>query len=288
MAIRSLSDVNAAFDAGRFHSQRFYKGAGSSGVKFWQDATYSPGQPGYDAHVGVPLAFTPCIAQKNDAVWFPGINPGEERYLIEIQNRFNQATFQGPAVFVLFDLLGYYPLIDGDSTDQQFMDNTQTLPRYTDGVGVFPVMVNHVAPAVQNGRMTVAYTDSDGVSQSALVDVPNNGQNLIVSGSRDTVGAVPCSINMALNAGIKGVRSIDSITYDTPPSGLHVIYLVRILGTMVYGDNGVAAEKNFFTQNGCAMPRIYDGAWLSWVSMNSTGATATTVSHFGMMTFVWG
>ncbi len=287
MAIRSLSDLNAAFDAGKFHVQRFQKNAGTAHAKIWADPTFASGQPAYDAHVGSPATFTQCVAQKNDAIFFPGIAAGEERYLVEAQMWSNQATYNGPISVVFFDLLGYYPLIDGDSTDEQAFDNTLTLPRYADGVGVFPVMVSHVAPAVQNGVANITYTDSDGVSQSCTIDVPNNGQNLVCSGSRTTAGATSCTISMALNDGIKGVRSIDSLTYTTPPGGLHCIYMVRVLGSMVLGDNLVCAEKNFVTRKAFNPPRIHDGAWIGWFDMLATGTTARTVAWFGNFTFAW-
>jgi hypothetical protein len=74
MPILSLSDTNAAYDAGRVHVQRFYKGANST-IKdgFWQDWSFAAGQPAYDARIGVSGAFNPYIASKNDAIYFPGI-----------------------------------------------------------------------------------------------------------------------------------------------------------------------------------------------------------------------
>ena len=47
MAIRSLSDVNAAYESGRFHSQRYFKNA-STNSNNWTDQSFSSGQPGYD------------------------------------------------------------------------------------------------------------------------------------------------------------------------------------------------------------------------------------------------
>jgi hypothetical protein len=58
------------------------------------------------------------------------------------------AASGSPAVYFLCDYLGYYPLIDGDNTDEQLLVNygaslspttdpsVPTLPRYTDGIGV--------------------------------------------------------------------------------------------------------------------------------------------------------
>ena len=287
MAIASLSDLNQAFDDGRWHLQRFQKNAGTSHALQWNDPTFSSGQPAYDAHVGTPATFTPCVAQKNDAIYFPPISAGQERYLTSVTMWSNQATFNGPASVVIYDLVGYYPLIDGDSTDTQTCDNTATLPRYETGEGVFPVMVCHVAPAVQNGVMVMGYTNSDGVARSITLNVPNNGQNLVCSGVRSTAATDVGPMTMALDGADKGIRSVDSITYTTPPGGLHCIYLIKPLATITLGDNLVTAEKEFFIRAGCRLPRIHDGAWLGWFDRIGSG-TSRTVSWFGNFTFAWG
>lgn len=286
MAIQTLSDVNRAFDEGRWHFQRFQKNAGTAHATQWADCTFASGQPAYDAHVGTPLEFTPCIAQKNDAIWFPGISPDHKRYLSTATIWTNQATYNGPINVQFFDLVGYYPLIDGDSTDPQALDNTQALPRYSDGKGVRAVLVNHIAPGLQNGLSVIDYTDSDGVNRGATVDIPNLGQNLVVSGSRNTVGAVPSTFVIPLPG--NGIRSINTVTHSVAPGGLHCIYLIKPLGSMVLGENLLTAEKEFFLENCCRLPEIPDGAWIGWFDMLSTGTTARTVTWFGGFTFIWG
>ena len=288
MTIQSLSDINNSFDAGRFHVQRFTKNAGTAHAKVWADPSYASGQPPYDARVGTAATFTPAIAQKNDAIYFPSIAAGMERYLVEAQVRTNQNTYNGPINMQFFDLLGYYPLIDGDSNDIQDCTNDLTLPRYSDGVGVHMVMVNHIAPALQNGLTVISYTNSDGVDKTVTVDIPNNGQNIVCSGCRNTTGAASSTINIPLAAGDKGVLRINSIQHTTAPGGLHCIYLVKFLGSMVLGDNLVTAEKSFITGKGFAPIRVYDGAWINWFDSLALGTTARTVAWFGNLTFVWG
>ena len=286
MAIRSLSDINAALDAGKWHFQRFQKNAGTAHAKVWADPTFASGQPPYDARVGVPLEFTPCVAQKNDAIWFPSVAAGEERYLLSATMWSNQATYNGPISVTFFDLIGYYPLIDGDSNDPQDMDNTQLLPRYSDGLGVSAVMVNHIAPALQNGLTVITYVDADDVERTATVDIPNNGQNLVCSGCRTTTGAASSTFNLPLNG--RGIKRIVSVAHKTAPGGLHCIYLVKPLGSMVLGDNLVSGEKDFLIRDGFRLPRIYDGAWLGWFDTLAVGTTARSVTWFGGFQFVWG
>lgn len=287
MALASLSDLQAAFDDGRWHMQRVYKAAGTAHALQWADPSFAAGQPAYDARVGTAATFTPCVAQRNDAIWFPAIAAGMERRLTSVALWGQQATYNGPASVIVFDLLGYYPLIDGDSTDMQAMDNTLPLPRYADGDGVFPVMVCHVAPAVQHGVAVVDYTDAAGAARQVTLNVPNNGQNLVCSGVRAAAAADVGPLYMALADRSRGVRSIDAITYTTPPGGLHCIYLVRPLATMQLGDNVLHAEKEFASKAGMHCPRVLDGAWLGWFDRIGAG-TSRTVAWFGQFTFAWG
>lgn len=286
MPIQTLSDLNAAFDAGAWHLQRFQKNAGTAHALQWADPTFASGQPAYDAHVGTPMVFTPCVAQKNDAIYFPGINAGQHRHLTSATFWSNQGTYNGAGSIVIFDLLGYYPLIDGDSTDLQEADNTLTLPRYSDGEGVGLVIVNHVAPAVQGGVATIAYTDSKGASKSVTVGVPNNGQNLVCSGVRNSTATDTGPVTVSLANGTTGVRSIDSIQYTTPPGGLHCAYLIKPLATCLTGDSLVAVEKEFTSRNGFHCPRIHDGAWLGFFDRIGSG-TSRSVSWFGNFVFAW-
>jgi len=64
---------------------------------------------------------------------------------------------------VLLDYLLYYPSIDDGTLDEQVMDNTVTLPRYTDGKGV---QMMAITTGVRTGGQTfqVKYTNSDGVA----------------------------------------------------------------------------------------------------------------------------
>lgn len=287
MAIKSLADINRAFEDGRWHLQRFQKWGGTGHAMQWCDPTFSSGQPPYDARVGVTLQFTPCVAQKNDAIWFPSVQAGMDRHLASMTMWSSQTTYNGPASVYAFDLLGYYPMIDGDSTDEQTMDNTASLPRYTDGDGVQMVIVNHIVPAVQTCQTIINYTDHAGVDRSVTNNTLNQGQNLVCSGVGTGATSTPGAVAVSLANGSRGVRRVNSVTHLSAPGGLHCIYLIKPLFTAVLGDNNVAVEKEFVTKNGFNCPKILDGAWLGWFDRIG-GASVRNVSWFGNFTFVWG
>jgi hypothetical protein len=290
MPIRSISDVLAAHDAGRVHTQRFFKNAGTTGDGQWHDWAFASGQPGYDARIGVAGQFNPFIATKNDAIYFPDIPAGQHRHLSEITLRTlaggaSQVTLDG----VLYDLLGVYPLVDGDSTDPQEFDNSLLLPRYSTGESIFPVIVNHVAPVIANANGTLNYTNSDGVSKSAAFTLFAAGQNKVCSAAFGSNAA--CSITLPLASGDIGVRSIQSVQFAAAPGGLFSIYLVRSLTTIQNNDGRAVAEKIFTEKQLCQlnawhMPRIYDGAHLGFFIRPNGGARS--FSMFGTATFIWG
>lgn len=295
--IRSHADLIAAYDEGRVHSQRIIKTGFSQQTQDgkWQDWAFQAGQPAYDARIGEVGAFTPVVAAGNDAIWFPAIPSGMERRLHKIMMR-PQASNASQATldFVLYDLVGYYPLIDGDSTDPQDMDNTLTLPRYADGNGLKLVMFNHVAPAIQSGQVIIDYTDHTGVARQTTLGVPLNGQNTVCSGVRSTIANDLGSLAMALPTA--GIRSVERVTYTTPPGGLHCLYLIRPLATFQhYHDallqadvSGVKAaiEVDFALKDGWRMPIIKDGAHLSFFFRANGGGRSNT--FFGQADFVWG
>lgn len=290
MPIASLKDVYSAYDEGKVHTQRFLKGASVAGDLHWMDWGYAAGQPAYNARIGTSLAFNPYVAEGNDAIFFPPIPGGEHRHISDVNIRtLAGGTNQASCAFVMYDLLGVYPLIDGDSTDQQDFTNTLTLPRYTTGEGVLAVLVNHVAPIVAAANGSMTYVNSDGDSKTVAIRVALTGQNKIVS-AIPTAGGLG-ALSIPLTSGCKGVRSVTSLTFTAAPGGLYSLYLYKPLMTLNNNDGNLVAvkvwtEKNTFMMNAWNMPRVLDGAHLGFFFMPNGGGRS--VALFGDVTFVWG
>lgn len=296
MPIRSLSDVNAAFLNGRTHLQRFYKGANSVAnvPPLWTDWANAAGQPAYDARIGNAGEFNPVVASGNDAIWFPDIPEGQHRHLNSILLR-TQASTTGQTLTngVLYDLLGVYPLIDGDSTDVQAFTTSSPIPRYSDGNGVFPVLVNHVAPMIANSGGTMVYTGADNQDYSVdfgvLLGAPGHVVSCPTNGGSSSANARG-SLSMSLHSGCRGVKAIKSIEFLSAPGGLFSIYLVKPITTILNCDGNsstdkIATEKFMAMQNGWNMPRIYDGAHLGFFLRANSG---TFAGVFGHLEFIWG
>jgi hypothetical protein len=293
--LRSPRDIQQAIAEGRSHNQRFFKAAAGGADGQWWDWSFASGQPAYDARVGNALEFTPCIAQANDAIWFPAIEAGMERQLAGITVK-PQASGQSQVAvsFEVYDLIGVYPLIDGDSTDIQEMDNSAPLPRYSTGDGIIPVLVNHVAPQIQAADGTMVYTTCAGVQRTVTIRAALTGLNRVVSAHPSAGAAGQLSLPRADGCG--GVRSIDSLTWTAAPGGLYSLYLIRPLFSFTHWSdpisaasstgNKMAIEKCNCTHNAWHLPRIYDGAHIGMFFMTSAGGR--TMSLFGHMNFIWG
>lgn len=296
MTIASLSDALRAYDEGRVHLQRFVKGSNPTIADGrWQDWSYAPGQPAYDARVGTPGEFNPFVASRNDAVYFPDVEPGQTRHLTEVCVRtLANGTGQSRVNFSVYDLLGVYPLIDGDSADEQTFTNDLTLPRYADGAGVFPVLVNHVAPAVANSAATLRYLDHAGVERAVSVGVLNGGAGVVCSAGQATLGAGSFgALSLPLGFGSRGARAVTSLQFTTPPGGLFALYMVKPLLNLVQNDGtGSQTETVPYTRqvlqtHAWHAPRVYDGAHLGLFAM-TVGGGRPLIQVYGHMEFIWG
>lgn len=289
--IVSTKDISDAFINGRMHTQRFIKNAGASGDSHWQDWAFASGQPAYDARIGNSLAFTPVIASRNDAIYFPPIDSGQVRVLSELRAYVTSGgAGQLSVEMEMYDLLGVYPLIDGDSTDAQQMDNTLALPRYSDGRGVRAVLVNHVAPAVSAGAVaTIGYVDSAEVAKSTSVYTSTFGTGK-ASWSYQSTGASTGALYLPFSS--DGVKRVTDITFSTPPGGLWALYLLMPIQRVNWrgGEASVTrtsfSEKSLCLMDSFNLPRIYDGAHLGFFYMPN--GSSRTVSLYGSATFIWG
>lgn len=250
----------------------------------WFDLSMSPGRPVPKYWFDAPPAIAKAVSYSSDGglEHGGGVSPSE-KYLRLTTGIATVATAL-PLTMILCDYLLYYPSIDDSVLDKQIMDNTVTLPRYTDGKGVQVIAVS-VAGRTGGARFYFTYTNSDGVSgrtskiayqnnSAALGTLQNNGQNTNVS-------ANPF---LGLQDGDSGVRSIDSVVMLDADVGLMTLILVKPLGTSVIREITAPAEKDYFLESG-VIPRIYDDAYLSFICLPQGTLAATAL--MGDIKTIW-
>lgn len=245
-------------------------------AKLWFDLSMSPGRPVPKYWFDAPPAIAKQISYSADGglEHGGGVSPSE-KYL-RLTTGIATAVTALPLTMILCDYLLYYPSIDDSVLGPQEMDNTVTLPRYTDGEGVQVIAVSE-AGRTGGASFYFTYTNSDGVSGRVSRTVFQNSAaalgTLQNSGVNNDSSAMPF---IGLQAGDTGVRSIESVVMLSADVGLMTLILVKPLGTSVIREITAPVEKDYFMESG-TIPRIYDDAYLSFLCLPQGTLAATAL-----------
>lgn len=247
--------------------------ATTSGI--WFDLSMSPGMPvpkyWFDA---APLTARQ-ITQSSDGGFYHGQNVSpSEKYLRKVTTMANAATAL-PMNAILCDYLLYYPTVDDGTTDEQLMDNTTTLSRYTTGKGIRMIAVTTGA-RTGGQTFTVKYTNQDGVTGRVSQVVKQNTAttlgSITTSNTTATGGADPF---IPLQDGDSGVRAVESVTMSNVDTGIFSIILVKPLAQTCFREVTVPYEKDFLVPT-TDLVKIEDNAFLNFLVL-PLGTLAATV-----------
>lgn len=246
-------------------------------IGIWFDITSSPGNPVAKFWFDAPPLIAKAVSQSVDGGIFHGANVSPSQKVIRKFVSMTSTATALPMDMFVCDYLLYYPTIGDDVTDIQVLDNTVTLPRYTDGEGVMMMAVS-LAARTGGSKFQVSYTNSEGVSGRTSQTMTMNGETSI--GSIATSGrAVTGSGNpfIGLQDGDTGVRSIESLTMLTPDSGgLFALVLVKpLFQTQIRGVDA-PVEKDLLIQN-AQLPIVQDDAFISFVCLPSSAVNGTVM-----------
>lgn len=248
--IRGIKNIVDAELNGRVNTYNFRKNPSQVTTQgLWFDLALSPGNPIPKYWFGTPLAATP-ITQSSDGGLFHGSNVSPaKKYLRKLMISATVSTAL-PMNVMLCDYLMYYPLIDEGTTDEQVMDNTQTLPRYTDGKGVQVVAVS-VAGRTGGQSFFITYTNQDGVAGRTSQTVKENSSAAlgVVVTSATAAYANTC-LFIPLQDGDTGVRSIESVTMLGTDVGLFSLILVKPLANNILLDINAVSDRDYLVETG--------------------------------------
>jgi hypothetical protein len=282
-SIKSL--IRSGYEYGKNVVTNFRRvNATAATAGMWVDLSMSTGTPTPNYYVGGELEATVPTAWYKKGIWHGGSVSPEIKRLHKF-SLLGASAAAAPAPYILCDYLMYYPLIDMDSSDEQSLINTtNSLPRYTDGVGVkaFLVATN---PYIGGATFQIRYTNSDGVANRiSQINTTNTGTNIGTLVNSNTAGLRNFGAFIELAAGDKGIRSVQSITFFSPNGGLAALVLVKPIATMMTREATAWAEFDFLKDK-ISIPVIEDGAYLNLLVMPS--ATLAAVAILGEATFIW-
>ncbi len=280
---RSVKKYAEAWDAGRSYTTHFRKSITfTNSANRWFDLSTVAGGPVANFYASNPLEAATLTSSRG--IYHGDNKSPASKWLTSWSATCNTAVL---TQLFLLDYLLYYPFIDGDDASAQAMTNDVTLPRYEDGDGV-KVMAVCVATATGNGQFTFDYINERGVAKTSPTQFcvgagtpPIVGQILSVPSAGSTQAALPFC---GLAAGDRGVRSITSVTWTTPNSGLMCLVLVKPLSFLNIREVSVQSEVQLVTQAPGPV-RILDGAYLNLAGYATGTLTATGV--IGTISTIW-
>lgn len=283
MAINGLDSMMAAFSAGQSNKGVFQKttvnGAASAAGR-WHEFFTSNGIPAAGAFSGTAGVATQMTRATQGAfnVGTAAVSP-DTKNLVSLKIQSPTSTLV-PATFYLVDYLLYYPacVVTGTATT---LNNTATLPRYTNGDGVMAMIAVQTALGAAQPALTLTYTDQAG-------NTGNTGLALT-----SPVNSAPIS-TLLLNNGSPflplsttdtGVRKIDSYTIASGTTGTVAIVLVKVLAEIdLYAINtGVMVD---YVSQIPSFTKIEDNACLGLIGVTG-GAMAASSVFSGTIQTVW-
>lgn len=291
MGFSSIKSFVNSMESGQTQITNFRKVLTYAGVNgVWTDISMSSGNPRPNFYAATPLESS--TLNGNFGIYHGANVTSGFKHLskITLSNGFVSAAI--PVNFRLLDYLLFYPFIDGNSTDEQLLTTSVTLPRYETGEGVYAMLI---AQGGYTGGQDciINYTNSEGVSNRITTPILLNTATFTASnlatislGTQVTASRTYGWPFMPLVGDDKGIRSIESITYAAPIGGVQCLVLVKPIAEFTYMGVPHVFEKDFYLD--CASsPKIYNGAYLNLImELGGVAAAATTLN--GTLETVWG
>lgn len=245
----------------------------------WMDFSMAAGNPLPNYY-----ASTPLIAATLDAlrgIWHGDNKSPARKFISKMAVSGTSGNYLG--AYMLLDYLIYYPFIDLDNTDAQLFDNTVTLPRYTSGEDVRPMLVC-VAPTTGGGTFQFDYINQNGEAKTSPIQSFPTAAQAISQILRLPTDASAGGPFLNLAAGDRGVRQITSWTNLGSGGGLASLVLAKpLLNTVIY-EVSTFREIEFIS-NRAGLVEIFDGAYLNIIGNVSGGVATATLG--GFLEFVW-
>jgi hypothetical protein len=286
----SYDDLISEITAGKVSPQVWSKQHGTiAGVaNSWATMWPLTGMPPAGAYGGTALNAQALTDASTGAMLHGGNVSTDTKHLVLMSGMTTAATGI-PGILMLYDRCLYYPGINAAITSAQTLVNGTGLPRYTTGALVMMWMEVTTALGTGTGVVTCAYTDQGNTAGNAFGAVVNTVASAIV-GRLPHAGTLVNNQHapfLALAAGDTGVRSVQTITFTTAHiAGVVALVMGVPLAMIPLTTVNVLSERDTVLQI-AALPRVFDGACLSFLYMHS-GALAASSPYMGEARFAWG
>jgi len=286
MAFRRFSEIIESYNTGNSHYTWFRKIPSQvTSAWVWFDLSMSPWNPVPQYYAASPMVWQ--VLRQSDQWWFFhrwDVSP-KWKYLAKSMIMATSANAVWP--FILADYLYYYPFVDEGSTDEQLVDNSNPMTRYTDGAWV-QIMSVSVAWRTGDARFQVKYTNQAWVTWRVTpIHITNSAAangSIISSQQTGTTTWNRTSPFLTLQWNDTGVRKIESVTMLNADVWLFSLVLVKPLITtcIVWIDAPVEVE---YLRDKSTIVEIKNDAYLSFITLPS--GSLSWVSLIWDLTFIF-
>lgn len=297
---RNIGEYAAADEAGQVWISSFRKAVASAATttNAWVDYSYFAGSPPANFYASAPLVA--AVLDSDKGIYTGGnVSPSTKHLknlMLMSAASSATATGNGRQALVVCDYLLYYPFIDTDAIgEEQFLDNTVTLPRYATTGGQVVAVGQSAASAI--GQFTFNYTNQDGTAGR----VSQNNRTFAVAGGGQVVAASGAGASYNpfcyLQVGDTAVRSIESVTMSAAGGGLMCLVIVKpLIKTVVSQECRRTTTGNLESYGACTelssvihqagAPRILDGAVIGLLAAGYSGSLASSILS-GALEVIW-
>jgi hypothetical protein len=266
----------------------------------WVDYTYASGRPVANFYATTPLV--PALIEADKGIYVGENVSPLKKYIHRIMTMMSAASATTVSCqnvpLLLCDYLLYYPFIDMDAAgeDQDMLSGASLPTRYGSSVGVKMMLVAQ-GQTVGGGTFTITYTNSDGTPGRVTplhycAAAQPAGTLVQASGAAGGVGPF-----ITLQAGDKGVQSVQRINFPIANSGIAAIVLVKPLqlhiqmeecrrttsGTLASFGSPSETES---IRDSMHITEIVDGAVLGFIGQTTAGSIASS-QLVGTIETVW-
>lgn len=239
-------------------------------------------------------AFTPATNSSMPSMFHGGNVTPDTKHLLSAGIMSTAAT--GIGQFLIVDILGAYPYIDAGSASSQTLENTNTLPRYTDGAGVKGFFVSRGTGYANNNstigagahNLSMTYTNHAGASGRQMPFTVAG----TASAPMGQVGHSGIAANnyfpLPLANNDNGIRSVQSVQLSALAGALtyYDLVLYKELAMIPAPSANVYFERDFVNMIP-SLERVVDGAVLGLVYV-AGGATGAATTFLGHIETAWG
>jgi len=291
--IQSIDQLVAAISAGKTTRYDWNKvtGAAAYTAGRWYDTSPLAGLPVANAWAGTALNWVPCNESTGNGTQAFGI-PHGGNVSTDIKHALNMSAWGTaatavPATLMLVDMEGYYPGINMNLATAQTLVGTPST-RAVNGAGLRAMLVTTATTGATAHNVAMSYTNQAATAGRSLpVTVACTASAITPHITHSGTAANNYGPFLPLASGDTGIRSVQTVTISAASgAGTAALCLVRPLAQITISVSGLMTEKDLLNQIP-SLPRIPDGACLTWL-LGAGAAVAASTTFNGGLEVVWG